>query len=677
MTKNRGLTTTSDDTVEYHRLRRSGGTADRRPWLAVDSEGVDDEDGRWGPVGRHWPMVFTAASDDGYESTLSHGATGKPLGTQEMLAWILALPDTYRLCGYFFRYDQNMLFHELPADALRALYPVGGGGGGIMVGDIEVTRFHTRLDLYDHATKQHRVIWDLGTFFNSSFLTAIESWSLPTDSEHAMIERWKKARSSFTVALWCRRWRDITEYSLLEDRLLSRLAARLDAEADTIGAPLSSWYSSGSLASSLLRAHGLMGAIEASAAAVPEGMREGVDAAYYGGRFEIVGPGLITEAVYEYDINSAYPAAMTHLPCVEHGAWACVPERAVEEYDLVFVTWHVHALRHAAPMWGPFPVRDRKGSIFFPLSGSGWYWGIEIRAAQAWLGGRLELQIHERWAYATDCDCAPMSWVGDIYERRKREGGTTGAMLKIAINSLYGSLTSVHKSTWQPIWAGWITARTRGMLLAACAADEDAVLMFATDAVLSTRPLTLDVGPGLGQWEESRYECTGDSPGLLVQPGVYLLPGEKKEKRRTRGFYLPAENVPDLYAVWNHEGWDGVYSPPRTERFMTIRAALQRSDLDQAWRWSLPPHGIRFDASKTKRIAPYWPTAGSAVLRLHPRGWMKNSKASVPYMKFRARWALGEQRQTIPVLQLQLPLWETGGLDSSVGEQLSQDWGVQ
>ena len=48
--------------------------------------------------------------------------------------------------------------------------------------------------------------------------------------------------------------------------------------------------------------------------------------------------------------------------------------------------------------------------------------------------------------------------------------------------------------------------------------------MAATDAVLSKRPLPLDIGKGLGQWDYKEH------PDLFIaQPGVYFSPTELRE----------------------------------------------------------------------------------------------------------------------------------------------------
>lgn len=54
--------------------------------------------------------------------------------------------------------------------------------------------------------------------------------------------------------------------------------------------------------------------------------------------------------------------------------------------------------------------------------------------------------------------------------------------------------------------------------------------MLATDAVYSTRPLPLDVGDGLGQWEAKVW------PDLfVVQPGVYWSPSKQDKSLKSRG----------------------------------------------------------------------------------------------------------------------------------------------
>ena len=72
--------------------------------------------------------------------------------------------------------------------------------------------------------------------------------------------------------------------------------------------------------------------------------------------------------------------------------------------------------------------------------------------------------------------------------------------------------------------------------------------MLATDAVYSTRPLSLDIGDGLGQWEAKVW-----SDLFVVQPGVYWSPSEQERSLKSRG--APRSVIGDaalrFVAAWN------------------------------------------------------------------------------------------------------------------------------
>ena len=81
-----------------------------------------------------------------------------------------------------------------------------------------------------------------------------------------------------------------------------------------------------------------------------------------------------------------------------------------------------------------------------------------------------------------------------------------------------------------PVSAGLITPITRARLLEAVDHDPKSVVMLATDAVFSTRPLPLDIRSGLGQWKEKVW------PDLFIaKPGVYWAPSKLKTSVKSRG----------------------------------------------------------------------------------------------------------------------------------------------
>jgi hypothetical protein len=166
------------------------------------------------------------------------------------------------------------------------------------------------------------------------------------------------------------------------------------------------------------------------------------------------------------------------------------------------------------------------------LQGTGWYWSPEIEAAQRGLGADI-IKVHDLWVARCECNCRFYDWVPDLYDERRRVGSSTrGHPLKLGLASLYGK--KAQRSGRGPyhdaVEAGLITAMTRAQLIEAVAQDPEAVVMLATDAVFSTRPLPLDIGEGLGQWELKIW------PDLFIaQPGVYWSPSDIQTSVKSRG----------------------------------------------------------------------------------------------------------------------------------------------
>ena len=121
----------------------------------------------------------------------------------------------------------------------------------------------------------------------------------------------------------------------------------------------------------------------------------------------------------------------------------------------------------------------------------------------------------------------------DLYEERRRIGSNTrGYPLKLGLNSLYGKMAQrCGRGPYHDVVsAGLITAITRARLIEAIGQDPHSVVMVATDAVFSTRPLSLDIGERLGQWEEKVW------PDLFIaQPGVYWSPSDLEKSVKSRG----------------------------------------------------------------------------------------------------------------------------------------------
>src|SRR5262249_17761176 len=103
---------------------------------------------------------------------------------------------------------------------------------------------------------------------------------------------------------------------------------------------------------------------------------------------------------------------------------------------------------------------------------------------------------------------------------------------KLALNSLYGKMAqrSGRGPFHDAVAAGVITAITPAAIIEGIGQDPEAVVMGATDAVVSTPPPAAGIGGGVGQWEEKVW------PDLfIVQPGVYWSPSELQKSVKSRG----------------------------------------------------------------------------------------------------------------------------------------------
>jgi hypothetical protein len=240
---------------------------------------------------------------------------------------------------------------------------------------------------------------------------------------------------------------------------------------------------------------------------------------------------------------------MLHLPCPLHTRWRHkpranrLPDGGVYLAKVSFV--------HPDVLWCGQPFRP-KGDLFWPLQGTGWCWSPEIEAAQRHVQTRI-VNVHDLWIARCDCDCQPFEWVEGVYEERRRLGSDTrGHPIKFALASLYGKLAQRcgRGPYHDAVSAGLITAITRAQLLEAVGQNPDAVVMKATDAVFSRKPLSLDIGEGLGQWELKLW------PDLFIaKPGVYWSPSNLANSIKSRGaprsiIGAAAPQFHEVFAEW-------------------------------------------------------------------------------------------------------------------------------
>jgi len=483
-------------------------------WIGLDGEGFGREPHRY---------TLLAWSDATGERS-AHIQEARGLSTWRCLQFILSIPSEARIAGFYLHYDWTMILGDLANSVLHSLFrpelrarPKAEGGG------FSPVRWrHYKLDYLARRMrvwrgKQCRDVWDLGSFYQCSFVEALKRWDIGTAEERERIEKMKQKRGTFTRADTVK----VREYCLTECRLLAVAAERLMVAHENVGLPLRSFHGPGSSAGVALKRWG----IKKKRGEIPIAVADAAMRAYFGGRFEIGRNGKQVWGV-AYDLISAYPAGTVDLPCLEHARWEwTAKESTALEAEQACVRFSLEPTRNRRA-WGPLPIRLGNGNIVFPRSGaSGWTWLEEYRAARAW----SQVRFRGAWVLRRACRCKPFAGMRELFDRRAEVGRKSGEglTLKLCVNSVPGKLAqnagdAPYKSR---IWAGMITSDTRARILRVLAKHDAHVLAIATDGILADRDLGLECGEGLGDWERSEF-----SNLVLVRPGIYWTDGETKAR---------------------------------------------------------------------------------------------------------------------------------------------------
>lgn len=415
---------------------------------------------------------------------------------------------------------------------------------------------------------------DLIKFYQCPFTEALDAWrkkeakgenldsrlEIP-DAELDRMRLMKSQRDRFNELPW----EEVKDYCKGECRNGARLARELVRACDGIGIELRRFDGAGSISDALLRKHEVnlyMSTENVTCRYVRDSvlrrkMGRAVMGAFFGGRFESAWAGVVERPVYPKDICSAYPYAMSQLPCLACGKWEHIEDanerrrgrglhRRIEEATLALVRVRSHGWalddRRGGQAYGSLPHRDKEGNITFPIQNAGvWVWRPEYLAARDAMRDRLE--VDEAYLYHTDCDHKPFAFMPALYVERLRIGKEgRGIAMKLGYNGCAGkTMQRVGSPRWQDyVFAGMTTSTTRGQLAESialfgspwdvCYLATDSV--FATDDVELPEPAPTGTGeaaqlaagvpagktkPPLGAWERGD---TYDKGMCFVRPGI-------------------------------------------------------------------------------------------------------------------------------------------------------------
>lgn len=545
---------------------------------------------------QHYVMFGCSADIDGV-------LISRDLKAIDILEYIIKIGEKFPNAvhvGYGFRYDVNMIIKGLPDKYLRELK--NRGECTFTLGEHRWRISYIPGKTFRVTKSWGKVNWkkskrsgedyvsvkidDMSSFFAQPFLNACESIlsDVLSDEDREVIAHGKAARKD---NLW-EDLPDVERYWRAEIRLMEAMAVRFRDVMYKAGIMLKDWYGPGAIATYLITKRGLRDHIQ-NEPPIRE-VHEASKIAYAGGRFELFRMGRIQGPVYGYDINSAYPAALSGAPSLgmDHGEWVHVENpTTVEEFGVYRISYnHMGKARPIEFAAMPLFHRDARGSISFPQVVAGWYWSPEAAIA-AEIGRRYpgSVVLHEGWVWRND-GTKPFGFLLEMFEERIRLGkkNVISMPYKLGPNSMYGKLAqrvgwdqktmSPPKSHCLPL-AGWITSNCRASLMRAMVQmPMHKIIAVETDGIYTTVPpgdLKLEFGKGLGDWDIDEYDEM-----LYLQNGVYHRRiGDEWLPPKARGLDIASVSQPIVEAYMRSlEPGD---FPPLTvnmrERFVGLNAA--------------------------------------------------------------------------------------------------------
>jgi hypothetical protein len=559
-----------DSTIKRERKDREKNLLVYKPVCAIDGEGIT--------IGaRHYYIELNAVWPTGRKIL-----KGPDLSAYEIFNFLFELPEGHNYVVYGASYDFNMWAYHLGQKHWINLVTTNETvWGGYKIKWIDRKYFHIiRL-----STGRSRKVYDVVAWYQKPFVSTLETWSIGTPEDWALIRRMKKLRGDFVNV----DPEEIERYCWLECELLVKLVDSLLKAIQETPYRIRGLYGPGVLAEAIFMHHKIkqyMGPYNEEIALQ----------AYYGGRFDTAFFGWF-ENLHGYDIRSAYPDQIRNLPCLKHAIWVACKDPFKYPHGMYRVKWDVGI----DCLYPPFPYRDSTGCIWYLYAGQGWYHADEVRAAIEVFG--KQVKVLEGTALDQHCTHQPFYFIEELYNWRlkiAKENYAKGQVVKLGLNSMYGKLVQSvgSKKSLPPFqnffWGGAITAGTRAKILRVIARNMTDIISIATDGLISLAQLQVVIGKQLGEWEYSEL-----AQHVQLSNGVYhSIDREGIVKERARGIGHGEIDWQEIETIYRAHGIYGDYSYERKDHFVTIREALHLNQVNNACTWVTESRKLTFEPSR-------------------------------------------------------------------------------
>jgi hypothetical protein len=326
----------------------------------------------------------------------------------------------------------------------------------------------------------------VNTFVKISLLFSIISENIKKTIDKKYLKM-KENRTIFSNYYYSRHKKEVRKYCVDDCILTKELAENwIKTFYETFGFYPDNWISSGYLAEKVLINNGIPVPLFNE---IPYEVQELARFSFYGGRFELIQRGFIGEC-YLYDINSAYPYALTTLPDILNGKWFS-SKKIHQKAKLGF--FYILAEIDPSVKISPFPFVKKNRTICYPCGTFKTYVTLdELKTVEG--DSRIKYKILESYQFIPNenCDYPFKQFIEEQYDRRMKLRGEQNQLeraIKIILNSIYGKTAQktnrVMGNLFNPVIASYITGFARSQLYRFMKENnlENDVVAFATDSI--------------------------------------------------------------------------------------------------------------------------------------------------------------------------------------------------
>jgi len=504
--------------------------------------------------------IFLISDDNGQYLDLDNITFNK------VANWLMRYEGCWCFC-WNLGYDADCILKLLPENILRAYKwkkELKFRYDGFVIHYIDKKKLTIRKGKHSVS------LFDIMQYYDEKKLVDAydKNISQPLDSKYLAI---KEKRKEFSKFYYSRHKKQIRDYCIEDCRLTKELSEHWIATFEAVfGFYPNNWISAGYLAEKVLINNDIPIPLFNE---LPYSLQELARNSFYGGRFELIKRGYIGEC-YLYDLNSAYPHALTKLPDITNGRWfESTKIHPKAKLGFFFIEANISDKVKIAP----FPFVKKNKTICYPSGKFRTYVTLdELQMVQG--DSNIEYKIIESWQFIPKKNCSyPFKkFIKYQYNKRlelKEENNPLEKAIKIVLNSIYGKMAqrtnNVIGNLFNPVIASYITGFTRRQLYYFTKQNKlaDHVVAFATDSVACQKKISKLDSKRLGEMKLDKQA----TDVIFLSNGFYLFNGVWKN----RGIGYDKERKIEIEHLNTKIGKDGqLYIGVKSTRTTHIKSGI-------------------------------------------------------------------------------------------------------